>query len=211
MPADPPSAPGESRWSAAGSRIGGRDYAAHFAKLASLGTDVHGEATMCASLVPVGARVLDAGCGTGRVAIRLTELGYECVGVDSDDSMLAEARATSTEVTWLLANLVDVNRLAMSFDLIVAAGNVIPLLAPGTERTVVAGLADRLAPGGLLIAGFGLDAAHLPLPEPPFGLADYDTWCAAAGLSLEQRFSTWAGDQYAETDGYAVSLHRRAG
>jgi SAM-dependent methyltransferase len=211
MPADPPAAPGESRWSAADSRIGGRDYAAHFAELASLGTDVHGEATMCASLVPVGGRVLDAGCGTGRVAIRLTELGYECVGVDSDESMLAEARATSSEVTWLLADLVDIDRLSMSFALIVAAGNVIPLLAPGTEPTVVAGLANRLAPGGLLVAGFGLDAAHLPLPEPPFGLTDYDAWCATGGLSLEQRFSTWACDPYSPNDGYVVSLHRQRG
>jgi SAM-dependent methyltransferase len=209
MPAEPPTTPGESRWSAANSRIGGRDYAAHFAELASFGTDVHGEATLCASLVPVGARVLDAGCGTGRVAIRLTELGYECVGVDSDTSMLDEARATSTEVAWLLADLVDVSRLPTSFDLIVAAGNVIPLLAPGTEPTVVAGLADRLAPGGLLVAGFGLDAAHLPLPEAPFGLADYDGWCAAAGLTLERRFSTWAADAYSPTGGYAVSLHRQ--
>jgi SAM-dependent methyltransferase len=207
---DEASREGDSRWAAAASRIGGRDYAAHFAELAASGTDVHGEAALCASLVAPGAQVLDAGCGTGRVAIRLAELGYECVGVDSDPSMLAEARSASAEVTWLLCDLAAVDETIGTFDLIVAAGNVMPLLAPGSEARVIARLADRLTPGGLLVAGFGLDATHLPIPEPPFGLADYDGWCDAAGLQLAERLATWGGAPYnAGEDGYAVSLHRR--
>lgn len=120
------------------------------------------------------------------------------------------------------------------FDLIVAAGNVIALLAPGTEAAVLCGLARRLAPDGLLVAGFGLDAAHLPLPAAPFGLMDYDGWCTAAGLTLDQRFATWqgipvgpdetdddhpdpdhgngdgggGGERPADAPGYAVSVHR---
>ena len=43
------------------------------------------------------------------------------------------------------------------------------------------------------MAGFGLDAAHLPLQAAPFGLAEYDAWCAAAGLTLVQRFAGWDG------------------
>jgi SAM-dependent methyltransferase len=198
----------ESRWAAASSKIGGRDYAAHFAELAAAGNDVHGEATLCASLVPVGTRVLDAGCGTGRVAIRLTELDYECVGADNDASMLDEARSASSAVGWLQCDLADLDERAGTFDLVVAAGNVIPLLAPGSEPAVITRLADRLASGGLMIAGFGLDAAHLPLAEPPFGLAEYDAWCRAAGLRLEQRLGTWGGEDYTG-GGYAVSIHTR--
>jgi SAM-dependent methyltransferase len=201
----------QNRWAATGGSDGGQ-YAARFAALAAAGVDVHGEATMCMKLVPPGARVLDAGCGTGRVAIRLAELGYTCVGVDSDASMLATARAASVDVTWVLADLVDIDQLATSFDLIVAAGNVMPLLAPGSESVVIDRLAKRLAPGGLLVAGFGLDAAHLPIPEAPFGLADYDAWCEVAGLVLDARFATWAGEPYSPTGGgYAVSIHRQAG
>ena len=51
-------------------------YAARFRAMAARGEDVHGEATFVAELVDKPARVLDAGCGTGRVAIRLAELGY---------------------------------------------------------------------------------------------------------------------------------------
>jgi SAM-dependent methyltransferase len=198
----------DSRWAAASSKIGGRDYAAHFAELAAAGNDVHGEATLCASLVPVGARVLDAGCGTGRVAIRLAELGYECVGADNDASMLDEARSASSAVAWLQCDLADLDERAGVFGLVVAAGNVIPLLAPGSEPTVIGRLADRLAPGALLIAGFGLDPAHLPLDDAPFGLTEYDAWCSAVGLQLVQRLGTWSGEAYTD-DGYAVSIHAR--
>jgi SAM-dependent methyltransferase len=190
---------------------GGDAYAARFAALAATGADVHGEATLCATLAAAGARILDAGCGTGRVAIRLAELGYSCVGVDSDASMLATARAASADVTWLLVDLVDVGSLNSSFDLIVAAGNVMPLLAAGSEPVVIERLAQRLAPGGVLVAGFGLDAAHLPIAEPPFGLAAYDAWCEAAGLRLDARFATWSGKPYSPDGdgGYAVSIHRQ--
>lgn len=96
------------------------------------------------------------------------------------------------------------------FDLVVAAGNVIPLLAEGTEAGVLRALAGRLRSGGLLVAGFGLDAGHLPLPAAPFGLPEYDSWCAAAGLVLDRRFATWDADASLAVDGYAVSVHRRA-
>jgi SAM-dependent methyltransferase len=197
----------ESRWAAASSKIGGHEYAAHFAELARAGNDVHGEATMCASLVAPGARILDAGCGTGRVAIRLAELGYECVGVDNDVSMLNEAQAASAGVTWLLCDLADLDERVGSFDLVVAAGNVMPLLAPGTEAAVIARLANRIRPNGLLITGFGLDVDHLPLTEIPFGLTEFDSWCAIADLHLEERFDTWQGDAFTG-GGYAVSLYR---
>ncbi|MEX5637659.1 class I SAM-dependent DNA methyltransferase [Parafrankia sp. FMc2] len=230
MDSDRTSAAGPSRWSSVAGGASGQRYAARFDQLAAQGTDVHGEASLCAALVPPGSRVLDAGCGTGRVAVRLAESGYRCIGVDNDRSMLDAARARSTAVVWVHADLAALDHPAGHdgpralpapaatdgpFDLIVAAGNVIPLVAPGTEASVVRGLARRLAPGGLLVAGFGLDAAHLPLPEAPFGLADYDAWCHAAGLTLQRRLATWDGAAFDEaagragTAGYAVSIHTR--
>ncbi|ABW11864.1 Methyltransferase type 11 [Parafrankia sp. EAN1pec] len=218
-----------SRWaSLTGTRGGGAPsvavgdrYDERFASLAASGLDIHGEASFCAALVPAGARILDAGCGTGRVAIRLAELGCSCTGVDVDPSMLARAKAVSGEVTWILGDLANLPAAladqgatapagrAGPFDLVVAAGNVIPLLAEGTEAHVLRVLAGVLRPGGLLVAGFGLDGAHLPLPEAPFGLAEYDRWCAGAGLTLERRFATWDGAPDRPEDGYAVSVHCR--
>jgi len=204
--------PPSSRWSLLSGGSDGERYATQFARLAASGADVHGEATLCASLVPTGSRVLDAGCGTDRVAVRLAELGYECVGLDSDASMLAEAMRASDDVSWMLGDLAALDRtagdLVDGFHLVVAAGNVIPLLAEGTEERVVAALAASLLPGGVLVAGFGLDADHLPLTFAPVDLPSYDSWCTAAGLALEQRLATWSGAPY-DDGGYAVNVHRR--
>jgi SAM-dependent methyltransferase len=195
-----------SRWTDLTGGASGADYAARFTALAATGADVHGEATFCASLVPAGSRVLDAGCGTGRVAIRLAELGYDCVGVDLDASMLAVARQAAPELTWIEADLATLV-LEDTFDLVVAAGNVIPLMTPGTEPAGISALAAVVRPGGLLVAGFGLDASHLPVP-PTVDLASYDTWCEAAGLTLDHRFATWDAEPYQDGP-YAVSVHRR--
>lgn len=207
-----PSTPA-NRWQQLTGGRSGADYAARFDQLAASGQDVHGEASFCASLLDDGARVLDAGCGTGRVAIRLAELGFEPVGVDADDSMLAVARQKSPSIPWVLADLAGLDPTdlggADGFDLVVMAGNVVPLLAPGTLQSAVDSLAGLVAPGGLLVAGFGLDADHLPPGCPVTGLEEYDDACDSAGLSDAGRFSTWQAAPFDEAEGYVVRVHRR--
>jgi SAM-dependent methyltransferase len=197
-----------TRWREISAGRSGADYAAHFDQLAARGSDVHGEADFVTSLVPAAARVLDAGCGTGRVALRLAELGYACVGVDLDPSMLAVARQRGPALPWYESDLAALELGdEPPFDLIVAAGNVMPLLAVGTGPAVVRSLAGVLKPGGRLVAGFGLDPAHLPIPDAPVDLNGYDAWCQAAGLSIEARYASWDREPYAG-GGYAVSVHR---
>jgi SAM-dependent methyltransferase len=232
-----PGGPSPTRWTELAGRASGPDYAARLARLAATGQDMHGEAAFCAGLVrapamlPAPAKVLDAGCGTGRVAIRLAELGYRVVGVDVDSSMLAEARRAAPDLPWLSADLAALPGLdellgpadrepadrepainepattTAGFDLVVAAGNVIPLLAPGTLSQTVRRLAGVLTPGGLLVAGFGLDSAHLPAGCPVTPAADYLAACAGAGLSEVARHGGWDGS--AESDGYLVSVHSK--
>lgn len=201
-----------SRWGDISGGDTGSGYDARFADLAASGADVHGEARFCAGLVSTGARILDAGCGTGRVVIWLAAQGYECVGVDSDPSMLGQARQAAPDIPWIEADLavfdLAESGIAKEFDLVLTAGNVIPLVDEGTEAAVVTRLADHVRDSGLLVSGFGLDAAHLPLPEPTVTLADYDAWCAEAGLTLEGRYATWDGGTY-DGGGYAVSIHRK--
>ena len=71
----------------------GDEYQRRFDELASKGVDVHGEADFVMRYRP--ASVLDAGCGTGRVAIELARRGVDVVGVDVDASMLATAPRTA--------------------------------------------------------------------------------------------------------------------
>lgn len=59
----------------------GQDYDARWERLAASGVGVHGEADLIESLLREtdGSAVLDAGCGTGRVAIELAARGFAVV------------------------------------------------------------------------------------------------------------------------------------
>ena len=198
-----------TRWTDAVGEGSAERYAERFTALEASGADVHGEADFCEGLVPPGALVLDAGCGTGRVSIELSRRGFRCVGVDVDSSMIEHARRVAPANRWLERDLATLD-LPERFDLVLAAGNVIPLLAPGTEAQTVHRVTAHLAEGGVLVAGWGLDVAHLPLESVPFGLAEYDGWCGEAGLALVARFTTWDREPYTG-GGYAVTVHRRGG
>ena len=175
----------------------GDDYQQRFDALAASGMDVHGEAGFVMRFAP--ATVLDAGCGTGRVAVELARRGCTVVGVDADASMLATARARGSDVEWRLADLTDFD-LGRSFDVVVMAGNV-PLFTPaGTQAALVAGCARHVAGSGVLVAGFQLDRGY--------SVSDYDAHCRAAGLELADRYATWDGDEFSDAAGYAVSVHR---
>lgn len=176
----------------------GSEYDARWEAMAARGESVHGEADFVQRLHP--RSVLDAGCGTGRVAIELARRGIEAVGVDLDDAMLNVARSKAPDLVWVTADLVDV-RLHRTFDVVVMPGNVMVFVDPGTERAVVANMADHVAPEGHLVAGFQLDRGY--------PLARYDDDCTAAGLVLESRFSTWDGDPWVPAGKYAVSVHHR--
>lgn len=179
----------------------GADYDRRFEDLASTGMDMHGEAALVASYGP--ATVLDAGCGTGRVAIELASRGYDVVGVDVDPAMLAAARSKAPALTWVEADLTDpAFDLGRTFDVVVMAGNVLIFVPSGTESDVIANTARHVAPGGHLVAGYSLRPGGLQ----PSG---HDAYATAAGLVLEDRWSTWDRHPYAPGDTYAVSVHLR--
>jgi 2-polyprenyl-3-methyl-5-hydroxy-6-metoxy-1,4-benzoquinol methylase len=176
----------------------GDSYQERFDRLAATGVDVHGEAAFVLAYAPTS--VLDAGCGTGRVAVELARRGVEdVVGVDVDESMLATARRASAEVTWVCADLTELE-LGRTFDVVVMAGNVPLFTPPGTQAALVAACAKHVG-GGVLIAGFTVDDRY--------AITDYDEHCAAAGLSLAERFATWDRQPYVDGGAYAVSVHVR--
>jgi len=213
-----------TRWSELAGPDPGASYAARVAEAAATGADMHGEATLVQDWLGRidrdQGRVLDAGCGTGRVAIRLAEQGCAVVGVDADPSMLEQARLSAPGLDWRLADLAGFTRAygEAAFDVVLCAGNVVPLLAPGTLGLVLARLKEAVEGFGVLITGFGLDAAHLPDGCPVTPLAVFDAAAEQAGLELLARYGTWAQDPYGPATGsgpstgsgnvgYAVSVH----
>jgi SAM-dependent methyltransferase len=181
----------------------GDDYDARWRKMAASGQNVHGEADLVEALLREsgGSSVLDAGCGTGRVAIELAHRGFSVVGVDADGPMLAAAKSKAPDLSWVEADLADLGSAVPGpFDLALLAGNVMIFLEPGTEGRALAALAARLSHGGLLVAGFSVRADRLTLKR-------YDQLAGDAGLQRVSRWATWDGEPFEGGD-YAVSTHR---
>ncbi len=179
----------------------GDEYDARFARFEAEGLYLHGEADLVAELLgDPPARVLDAGCGTGRVAIELARRGYDTVGIDVEPSMLDTARLKAPELEWILGDLSSAALADNGFDLVVAAGNVMIFVELGTEAAVISNLARAVAPGGLVVAGFQV-GRQLTLER-------YDALSASAGLELVHRWATWERARYGGGD-YAVSVQRR--
>lgn len=148
--------------------------AAHFGRLAADWWDPKGSSAMLHRLNPArlrylreqvdghwggdptgfaplaGRRALDMGCGAGLLAEPLARLGAAVTGVDAAPENVAAARAHAAQAglaidyrTGGVETLGD-----ESFDLIVSMEVIEHVAAP---EAFVRGLADRLAPGGLLV------------------------------------------------------------
>ena len=180
-------------------------YIDRFRRMAAEGADLVGEARMIDAIVARGSRILDAGCGTGRIAGYLFEQGHRVVGVDADPALVAAAEQDHPGPTWLVADLTELDLSAAGieapFDAAVCAGNVMAFLAPGTESQALAGIARHLVPDGVLVVGFGTDRGY--------ELSSFDAHVEAAGFELEQRFTTWDLRPWREDSGFAVSVLRK--
>ncbi|MPR00375.1 methyltransferase domain-containing protein [Modestobacter sp. I12A-02628] len=157
-------------------------YVERFRSLAAEGFDLDGEARLVDAMLARGSRVLDAGCGPGRVGAALAAAGHEVVGVDADPVLVAAARADHPGPTWLVGDLAEL-ALPGRFDAVVCAGNVMAFLAPSTRRRVLARFLAHVVPGGRAAIGFGADRGY---PFPEF-LDD----ARAVGWRVDLQLSTW--------------------
>ncbi len=186
--------PEHSRW-----------YVQRFRQMAADGADLDGEARLVDAMVPRGSRVLDAGCGPGRVGAALAARGHTVVGVDVDPVLIEAAEADHPGPTWLVGDLAELDLpargVAEPFDVVVCAGNVLTFLAPGTEVEVLRRLAAHLAPGGRVVAGFGAGRGYA-----------FDAFVAdagAAGLRVDVELSTWDLRPFEPGSGFLVAVLSR--
>lgn len=164
-------------------------YAQRWRDLAADGRDLDGEARFIDAMAERRSRILDAGCGTGRVGGYLAERGHEVVGVDLDDYLIAEAQETYPAADWFVGDIAEFDLAALDggahegFDIIVSAGNVMTFLDPASRAAVMGNLAGALRRGGRLVCGFGAGRGY--------AVEDFEADLAGAGLSVTARFSTW--------------------
>lgn len=176
-------------------------YVARFRRLAAEGADLVGEARLVDALVAPHSRILDAGCGPGRIGAELHARGHTVVGVDVDAELVAAATADHPGPQWTVADLADLALGAPPFDAAVLAGNVMIFLAPGSEARVMERIAAHVRPDGVIVTGFALDREYR--------LSEFDRDCAAAGLVREHRFAGWDLRPWHEDADWAVTVLRR--
>lgn len=185
--------PGHSEW-----------YVERFRQMAADGDDLFGEARFIDATVGRGARILDAGCGPGRVGGYLHTVGHRVTGVDVDPVLIEAAQADYPGPDWRVGDLTELDLRdddgsRSTFDAIVCAGNVLAFVAPETEALVLNRLADHLAPEGRLTVGF-----HVA----KLALDDFDAALAETGLVLDLRLATWAVHPWHDGADFAVSVLR---
>ncbi len=195
-----------TRWVTAHGAGHSQWYIERFRRMAAEGVDLAGEARLLDALLDRGSRVLDAGCGPGRVGAELAARGHTVVGVDADAALIEAAEVDHPGPRWLVADLSELDLAAAGeaapFDAVVMAGNVLTFVAPGTEPLVLSRVAAHVRPDGAVVIGFSLDRGY--------SLAELDFHAAAAVLELESRFATWDLRPFVGGD-YAVSIFRRPG
>jgi len=186
--------PGHSRW-----------YVERFRAMAAQGHDLVGEARLVDAMLGRGSRILDAGCGPGRVGGHLAEQGHQVVGVDLDPELIAAARADHPGPTWLVGDLSELDlpeqREAGGFDAIVCAGNVMAFCAPSTRGQVLRRFAAHLGERGRAVVGFGAGRGYT--------FEEFLDDAVAAGLRADHLLSTWDLRPYAPGDDFLVAVLSR--
>ncbi|MDJ0395704.1 class I SAM-dependent methyltransferase [Rhodococcus sp. G-MC3] len=187
-----------TRWQSENTEAQSRKYIDRFARLESHGVDLHGEARMVDALLAPGSTVLDAGCGTARLGAELARRGHSVTAVDLDP-VFVEAARQHENLTVHQADLTQLD-LGQKFDAVVAAGNVMVFMTPGTERSALERIASHLSPGGVFVAGFATDRQYTT--------EMFDGDLVSVGLRTEHRFSTWDLRPWHPSADWAVTVAR---
>jgi SAM-dependent methyltransferase len=187
--------PGHSQW-----------YIERFRSMARAGDDLAGEARFVDAMAPRGARILDAGCGPGRLGGYLATVGHDVVGVDVDPALIEAAEQDYPGPRWLVGDLAELDLpargIAEPFDVIVSAGNVMAFLAPSTRVQVLSRLRAHVADDGRAAIGFGA--------YREYEFADFLNDAADAGFAPDLLLSTWDMRPFTDDSEFLVALLRPA-
>ena len=179
-------------------------YIQRFRDLAAQGMDLVGEARLVDAMLGRGSRVLDAGCGPGRVGGWLASVGHTVVGVDVDPVLIAAAREDHPGPRWLVGDLAELDLAADEepFDAIVCAGNVMTFLAPSTRRPVLQRFRAHVHDGARAAIGFGAGRGY--------DFAEFLDDARSAGWAPDLLLATWDLRPFTPDADFLVALLRPA-
>lgn len=174
-------------------------YAQRWKNIAAQGNDINGEARFLDAICERSSRILDAGCGTGRVGGVLAAAGHKVTGVDIDPTLISYAQSDYPNVKWVVGDICSGEIPAGPYDLVFTAGNVFWFLPADKRVDALRNLAQVIDPTGRLVIAFGAGRGY----EFPDFFADV----AAAGLYPTLNLSTWQAHPFSsENSTYLVSI-----
>ena len=109
----------------------------------------------CEGAFPTPGRLVDLGCGTGRLCVHFARKGFECVGVDLSEEMLSKAKGNDAglNIEWVKANLVELGEVPeASFNYAACLFSTLGMVRGAENRAKVVANAFRLLkPGGRFV------------------------------------------------------------
>lgn len=103
--------------------------------------------------VGAGGRVLDGGCGTGRITGLLADRDLRAEGLDLSPGMLARSRAARPDLPFVAGSLHALPYADDAFDGVVLWYSIIHT-DPGSHGLLLREVARVLRPGGAVVVGF---------------------------------------------------------
>ena len=100
--------------------------------------------------VPSDARVLDAGCGTGRYAVELADHGYRVTGLDRSPALLAVARRRAAGARFVVGDLIALP-LRRACAGVLCRGVLNDVLEDEARAAIMRAFAAVLLPAGVLV------------------------------------------------------------
>jgi 2-polyprenyl-3-methyl-5-hydroxy-6-metoxy-1,4-benzoquinol methylase len=165
-----------------------------------------------------GARILDLGCGNGRIAIPLAEAGYSVTGLDACESLAAIARKSAadrgTQLSVIHAEMQDFS-LEGQFDAVINIGTAFGYVARSEDdRAALRNVYQSLVPGGkFLLETENRDHRVRTGQRVWFELAGTMVWCDRRYDPMSARWHErieWLADGKREGVEYSLRLYTLA-
>lgn len=118
-----------------------------------------------AAAVPAGARILELGCGAGRMTHPLVARGFDVTAVDESAEMLAKVRGART-----VRSSIQALDLGTRFDVVLLASFLVHAHDPQVRQGLLAACRRHVADGGCVLLQREGEGWHENLPrESPLG------------------------------------------
>lgn len=150
------------------------------------------------SLLSEGARILDAGCGSGRDARAFLDSGFDVAALEPS-AKLASIATRNTGIDVVVGRFQEIAWRG-EFDGIWACASLLHV-PPDEMALVIARLADALRAGGILYASFKIAEESYPENGRRFTVVSSETWnslCVGASLTV---IDEWISSDQKHRDG----------